>query len=124
MPCVPVLEHQRLVIFEQGTDIAGAFVREEVAEARVSLHVAEEFKGRVGAVFCWMRGGVGGVVEVFVHVVVGGGGHGEGFHCDFAGGEFVGVAEVDERVADCISFSYVSARYHYWFGTVVTYGRR
>lgn len=78
---------------EEDVEVGVAAVFEEPIETRVGGDSVEDGEGRGCAV--GGGGSVGRVVEVFVQVVVGGGGHGEGFDAEFFAGELVGVAEVD-----------------------------
>lgn len=61
---------------EQRLQIIRAGIAEDAVEAVVLLQAAEELERGFGGVVGGGRGGVGWVVEVFVEVVVGGGGHG------------------------------------------------
>lgn len=90
LPRVPVLQHLGLVVAEQGRDVVGAGLGEEVIEAFVVGDVFEDLEDGARGVG---RGlGVGRVVEVLVQVVVEAGCVGERFDGDGAGGELEAVA--------------------------------
>ena len=93
-----MLENERFVLREEGPYVKVSFLREQPVEAGIRSYFVEDFKGRSRAVGGGL--GVGGIVEVFVKEVVGAAGHGEGFHSEFFAGELVGVAEMNQGVAN------------------------
>ena len=99
VPCIPVIEEEVLLFVGDDRDAVFAGDRGVVVEALVGGDFLENVEDGLG--FEGGGAGVGWVVEVFVEVAVEAGGHSEGFDGDGRGGEFVGVAEVNEGVGDC-----------------------